>query len=528
MSEIGRHGDDHDGHHLGKKRVPSEEFDERWRGDDPGHHAAGPHTEEACEVASDAAAGSEDQDTVGREGTRDRDGLGDEDRNDVVPWCPEKQGEQPEVAERRRSTDGEIADLLDLDEVADCVTDGASHACTVPARGGDRACGSMGVPMETIPFSRPYRTPRELQYLDEVLASGVTQGDGAFTARASALLQSIVEAPHTLLTTSGTHGLELAFWLLDLEPGDEVIVPSFTFSSTAAAVVAVGAVPVFADLDPRTGNIAPEAVEALVGPRTRAVCVVHYGGVGARMAEIEAIAAAHGLAIIEDNAHGLGGRWQGRSLGTFGVAAAQSFHATKNVHCGEGGALVTRDASLADRAEIIREKGTNRRQFMRGQVDKYTWVDRGSSYLLSELGAAVLTSQLESFDEIQAKRSSIWQAYADELSTWATDHGWTTMHVPPGAEHPSHLFYLLAPDRDERNALLEELRGKGIVATFHYVPLDTSPAGVRYGRTPIACEQTAAFASRIVRLPLWAGMTDKHVERVVAGVKSSVRARTRA
>lgn len=374
--------------------------------------------------------------------------------------------------------------------------------------------------METIPFSRPFRSARELEYLDQVLASGVTQGDGPFTSRATAILETTLSTRHALLTTSGTHALELSFWLLDLEPGDEVIVPSFTFSSTAAAVVAVGAVPVFADLDPTTGNISPEAVAAAITSRTRAVCVVHYGGVGARMAEIEQLAQDHDLAVVEDNAHGLGATWQGKKLGTFGRLAAQSFHATKNVHCGEGGALITTDPALADRAEIIREKGTNRRQFLRGQVDKYTWVDRGSSYLLSELGAAVLTSQLESFDEIQAKRMAVWQTYADELSPWALDRGWSPMHIPEGSGHPAHLFYLLAPDQHERDRFIENLRGQGIVATFHYVPLDTSPAGQRYGRTPAPCELTADFASRIVRLPLWAAMTQSQIERVVESTKA--------
>lgn len=388
------------------------------------------------------------------------------------------------------------------------------------ASGPHPAVGTWTVPPETIPFSRPYRSARELEYLDEVLASGVTQGDGPFTSRATDLLEGILEVPHVLLTTSGTHGLELSFWLLNLEPGDEVIVPSFTFSSTATAVVAVGAVPVFADLDPETGNISPESVADLVTSRTRAVCVVHYGGVGARMAEIERIAQDHDLAVVEDNAHGLGATWQGKKLGTFGVVAAQSFHATKNVHSGEGGALITADPGLAERAEIIRAKGTNRRQFLRGQVDKYTWVDRGSSYPLAELGAAVLTSQLESFDEIQSKRMAIWQTYAQELTPWALARGWTPMGIPEGAGHPAHLFYLLARDQHERDTFIEELRADGVVATFHYVPLDSSPAGRRYGRTQAPCDLTADFASRIVRLPLWAGMTQSQVERVVESVRT--------
>lgn len=379
---------------------------------------------------------------------------------------------------------------------------------------------SSGVTLDAIPFSRPFRTPEELRYLDEVLASGHGQGDGPFTQRASALIGSITGVHHTSLTPSGTHALELAFWLLDLEPGDEVVVPSFTFTSTAAAVVQVGAVPVFVDIDPRTGNIDPEAFAAAITPRTRAVCVVHYGGVGVDFDAIKAAAAPQGIRIVEDNAHGLGASWRGIKLGTLGELAAQSFHSTKNVHAGEGGALLTESETLAERAEVIREKGTDRSRFLRGQVDKYSWVDRGSSYLLSELNAAVLTGQLEHFDEIQGLRHSIWSTYAESLSGWAENSGWTLMHVPEEAEHPAHVFYVLAPDHAGQTEMLAHLRAQGVNGTFHYVPLDTSVAGRRYGRTPEPCTVTASFSSRLVRLPLWAGLTPAQVSRVVEAVQS--------
>ncbi|MGP7960244.1 dTDP-4-amino-4,6-dideoxygalactose transaminase [Sanguibacter sp. A247] len=374
--------------------------------------------------------------------------------------------------------------------------------------------------VDAILFSRPYRTPDELGYLDEVLASGHGQGDGPFTQRAIDLIGAITGTHHSLLTPSGTHALELAFWLLDLEPGDEVVVPSFTFTSTAAAVVQVGAVPVFVDIDSRTGNIDPAAFAAAISPRTRAVCVVHYGGVGVDFDAITAVAEPHGIRIVEDNAHGLGASWRGRKLGTLGDVAAQSFHSTKNVHAGEGGALLTGSDEMADRAEVIREKGTDRTRFLRGQVDKYSWVDRGSSFLLSELNAAVLTGQLEHFEEIQARRHAVWDAYAAGLAGWAVESGWSLMHVPAEAEHPAHVFYVLAPDHAGQTDMLSHLRAHGINGTFHYVPLDTSVAGRRYGRTPFPCTATADFSSRLVRLPLWTGLTEAQIARVIETVQT--------
>jgi dTDP-4-amino-4,6-dideoxygalactose transaminase len=370
-----------------------------------------------------------------------------------------------------------------------------------------------------IVFSRPFRAPAEGAYVAEALASGHLHGDGPFTTRASRLLEEVSGASRALLTSSCTHALELAAVLLDLGPGDEVVVPSFTFSSTAAAVVQRGATPVFADVDPRTLNLTPATVATCVTERTRAVFLVHYGGVGCDVDGVRA--AAGGVPVVEDNAHGLGASAGGRRLGTLGELAAQSFHDTKNVQCGEGGALLVNDERFAERAEIVREKGTNRARFLRGQVDKYTWVDTGSSYLPSELQAALLLAQLEAFEEIQAARHHVWSRYATELREWAAETGAELMHVPAGVEHPAHVFYLLAPSHADQLGLIAAAREQEVVATFHYQPLHSSPAGVRFGRAPEGgCPVTDDVAARLVRLPLWAGMTDDDVDRVVAAVRA--------
>ena len=369
-----------------------------------------------------------------------------------------------------------------------------------------------------VDFSRPYRSPDELVNLEAVLASDHAHGDGPFTKRATDKLTAIMGAPHALLTTSCTHGLEMTALLLDLAPGDEVVLPSFTFPSAATAVVSRGATPVFVDLDPATGNIDATQVAEAVTAQTRAVMVMHYGGVPVALDEILSITDAAGIALVEDNAHGLGTP----GLGTRGAFATQSFHDTKNVHCGEGGALVINDARFLERAEIIREKGTNRARFLRGQVDKYTWVDAGSSYLLSEFGAAVLDAQLAAFDTIQQLRRSVWNAYAAGLSNWAGEHDIRLMSDRAGLEHAAHLYYLVMPDNAGQSALIEHLKQHGVRAAFQYVPLDSSPAGRRYGRTVGGRELSRShdFSTRLVRLPLWAGMSDSQVERVIAAVTS--------
>lgn len=376
------------------------------------------------------------------------------------------------------------------------------------------------MPDNPIVFSRPFRTARELENLRTVLGSGHVHGDGVFTASATTRLKQIVPASAALLTSSGTHALEMMSVLLGLGPGDEVIMSSFTFSSAATAVTLVGATPVFVDIDPLTGNIAVDAIAEAITERTKAISVMHYGGVAVDLDEILIIGHKHGIPVIEDNAHGLGASYRSRLLGTVGALAAQSFHDTKNVHSGEGGALLINDEGFTERAEIVREKGTNRSRFLRGQVDKYTWVDRGSSYLMSELSAAVLDSQLVEFETIQRLRHEVWNRYASELTDWAEDIGASLMHVPSDREHPAHLFYILMPESESRDELLAHTRSNGVIATFHYIPLDDSPAGLAHGRTPQPCTYAHSFASRLLRLPLWAGMSAQSVDRVIETVAS--------
>ncbi|RMI29948.1 dTDP-4-amino-4,6-dideoxygalactose transaminase [Nocardia stercoris] len=372
---------------------------------------------------------------------------------------------------------------------------------------------------DRIIFSRPFRAPGELANLEAVLASDHSHGDGQFTEAASAKLREITGARHALLTTSCTHALELAGLLLQLGPGDEVIVPSFGFTSTATSMAVRGATVVFADID-ELGNLDPESVAAAVTPRTKAIVVIHYGGVGADMDRLLEIARSNGLEIIEDTAHGLGGSWRGQRLGTIGTAGTLSFHDTKNVHCGEGGALLLSDDILHARAEIIREKGTNRAHFLRGMVDKYSWQDIGSSYLPSELNAAVLDAQLAAFGEIQAARFRVWDAYAAALPGWAAANDVRLMHVPGDREHTAHLYYLRTPTERRRDDLIDHLRAQGISAPFHYVPLDSSPAGQKLGHTPNPCTRTAEFSSTLLRLPLWPALTDAQIQRVIDAVTS--------
>ncbi|MBT9255921.1 dTDP-4-amino-4,6-dideoxygalactose transaminase [Phycicoccus sp. MAQZ13P-2] len=372
--------------------------------------------------------------------------------------------------------------------------------------------------MAPVRFTAPYRTGREAELLAEVLASPMWHGDGVFTRAAEELLRGRVGGGSVHLTPSCTHALELAAVLLDLGPGDEVVCPSFTFTSTATAIAIRGATPVFVDVRPDTLNLDVDAVEAALTARTRAVFVVHYGGVAADVDRLRALCDTRGLALVEDNAHGLGGAWQGRPLGSFGTFATQSFHDTKNVTSGEGGALVVNDPVFRARAEVVREKGTDRSRFLRGEVDRYTWQDQGSSYLPSELQAAVLVAQLEAFDEIQARRHRVWGRYAAELAPWADEHGVRQMLVPDGASHPAHLYHLVLPSPADQAGLIRHLGRREVSAVFHYQPLDSSPAGRRLGRTPSPCTVTADVAARLVRLPLHAGLTETDVDRVVDAV----------
>lgn len=365
-----------------------------------------------------------------------------------------------------------------------------------------------------IPFNRPYVSPSAYDAMADAARRGHLSGDGHYTRRASDLLQSITGVDRALLTTSCTHALEMCALLLDLGPGDEVVMPSFTFVSTANAFALRGARPVFVDIDPHTFDIDPASVAAAVTDRTRAIVVVHYAGVSCAMQELADIADRHGIALVEDNAHGLGASYRGRPLGSLGAMATLSFHETKNIHCGEGGALLLNDPVLIERAEIIREKGTDRSRFFRGQVDKYSWVSLGSSYLMSDLLAAFLTTQLEEFDTIQQARQDIWKRYAAELRDWADDAGFATQHVPAECDHPAHLFALLAPSLAVRTRFIDHMKAAGIAALFHYVPLHSSPQGRAFGACSLPV--TDDVAGRLVRLPLYPDLSPGDVDRVVA------------
>jgi dTDP-4-amino-4,6-dideoxygalactose transaminase len=368
-----------------------------------------------------------------------------------------------------------------------------------------------------IGFNRPFLTGREVEYLQQAAEAGHFSGDGAFTRRCHAALESITGASRALLTTSCTDALELAALLLDVEPGDEVIVPSFTFVSTANAWVLRGAVPVFVDIRRDTLNIDERRIEALITPNTKAIVVVHYAGVACEMDQILEVAQRHGVTVVEDNAHGLFGRYRGRPLGSFGALSTLSFHETKNISCGEGGALLINDPQLVARAEILREKGTNRSAFLRGQVDKYTWVDVGSSFLPSDLLGAFLWAQLEAAVDIQQRRASVWRRYADALTDWAHGHGVGLPHVPPHCDHPAHMFYMLLPTAVDRDHFIDYLWQRGVNGVFHYVPLHASPMGTRWPLRA-SCPVTEDVAARLVRLPFHTGLDAATQDRVIDAV----------
>ena len=373
-----------------------------------------------------------------------------------------------------------------------------------------------------IPFNRPTTAPGGDRVVGQALASGRLSGNGPFTRECEAVLERATGARQVLLTGSCTAALEISALLLDGAPGDEVIVPSFTFVSTANAFAMRGFRPVFADCRADTLNIDERSLERLITPRTRAIVAMHYGGVACAMDEILALADRHRLTVIEDNAHGLFGTYKGRTLGTIGALATQSFHETKNVTCGEGGALLINDDALIERAEIAREKGTNRSRFFRGQVDKYTWVDLGSNYLCSELQAAMLSAQLAAAPEIQARRRVIWDRYASELRDWAAAHGVQMPTVPGYAGHPSHLFALLMPSAAARTALIDHLGAQGILAVFHYLPLHLSPMGQRFGGVPGDCPVTEDISERLVRLPFYSDLTRDEQTDVIETVSSFI------
>lgn len=371
-----------------------------------------------------------------------------------------------------------------------------------------------------IPFNRATLTGAELQYITEAVTRMHLAGDGHFTRLCSQFLERELSTPKALLTPSCTHALEMCALLLDLTPGDEVIVPSFAFVSTVNAFVLRGATPVFADVRPDTLNLDERTLNDHITPRTKAIVIVHYAGVACELDEIMAIAARHDVAVIEDNAHGLFGRYRGQPLGSFGPLATLSFHETKNLTCGEGGALLVNDRRFHERAEILRAKGTNRARFLRGQVDKYTWVDLGSSYLPSEISAAFLFAQLERWETIQQRRRQLWDRYAAELTAWASSNGVRLPIVPDHCEHPSHLFYLLMPDLNARQRMIAHLADQGVNAVFHYQPLHLSEMGLALGGIRGACPVTESICDVLVRLPLYHSLTEEDQSHVITAIRT--------
>lgn len=355
--------------------------------------------------------------------------------------------------------------------------------------------------------------------MQQALQNSHISGDGQFTKKAHALLEETIGVPKVLLTTSCTHALEMSALLLDLKDGDEIIVPSFTFVSTINAFVLRNAKPVFADIRPDTLNLDETRLEALITPKTRAIVVVHYAGVGCEMDAIMEIANRHNLPVIEDNAHGLFGKYKGKQLGTFGVMATQSFHETKNFTSGEGGALLINDERYIEDAEILREKGTNRSRFFRGQVDKYTWVNVGSSYLPSDMLAAFLLAQLEEREKIQSRRRRIWETYYRELEAWAEENHVQMPFVPAHCEQTYHMFYILFPNLEKRQAAITHLKERGIQAVFHYLPLHLSPMGERYGGREGDCPVTEQVSDQLLRLPFYTNLREEDQMSVIQALK---------
>jgi dTDP-4-amino-4,6-dideoxygalactose transaminase len=376
--------------------------------------------------------------------------------------------------------------------------------------------------MGEVPFNRPRLIGTEHRYVDEAIASGKISGNGMFAERCTTWLRARVGSPAAFLTPSCTAALEMAAILAEVGPGDEVIVPTFTFVSTANAFAVRGARLVFVDADERTLNLDVQAVARAITPATRAIVVMHYGGVACEMDALMALAERHRLLVIEDAAHALPAALDGRPLGSIGHLATFSFHETKNIQCGEGGALVLNDPSLVARAEIVQEKGTNRSSFFRGEADRYTWLDLGSSYLLSEVSAAFLWAQMEEAEATTAERRRIWSLYHDAFADLEEAGVVRRPGVPAGSEHSGHLYYLLLRDELERDALIDALARAGVRAVFHYVPLGSSPGGRRFGREPEPAFVAESLSRRLVRLPLWVGMESTDVARVIEATREAL------
>jgi dTDP-4-amino-4,6-dideoxygalactose transaminase len=372
-----------------------------------------------------------------------------------------------------------------------------------------------------IPFNRPCLAGNEYKYIAEAIANGHASGDGPFTRKCHELLEGELGVPRVLLTTSCTHALEMAALLLDCGPEDEVIVPSFTFVSTANAFALRRARLVFADIRPDTLNIDESRLESLITARTKAIIVVHYAGVPCEMDSILSIADRSGVRVIEDNAHGLFSRYKGTYAGTFGCLATQSFHETKNFTCGEGGALIINDSQLLERALIIREKGTDRSRFFRGEVDKYTWVDLGSSFLPSDLLAAFLLAQFEARDIVQEKRRRIWNRYYESLADWAERNDVKLPFIPSECEQAYHMFYMVLPSATHRESLISHLKAQSILSVFHYTPLHLSEAGKKFAACAPNCPMTEEISGRLLRLPFYNDLSESEQSQVTAAIRNS-------
>ncbi len=374
-----------------------------------------------------------------------------------------------------------------------------------------------------IPFNKPFLAGKEIEYITEALLSGQTAGDGDFTKNCQNWIEQHTGCPKALLTHSCTGALEMTAILADVQPGDEVIMPSYTFVSTANAFVLRGGVPVFVDIRPDTLNIDENLIEAAITPRTRAIVPVHYAGVACEMDTIMDIASRHNLLVIEDAAQGIMSTYKGKALGTIGNFGALSFHETKNITSGEGGAVIVNDPRYIERSEIVREKGTNRSQFFRGHVDKYTWMDIGSSFLPSEIIAACLYAQLEYAESITARRIDIWNEYHRSLAELEAKGFISRPVIPDGCSHNAHLYYILLESPEQRNRILAKCKEKGIGTVFHYIPLHNSPAGRKYGRVHGKMTYTENLSERLLRLPLWPKLTSDDQAEVLGMIFSSIR-----
>lgn len=369
-----------------------------------------------------------------------------------------------------------------------------------------------------IPFNLPPKSSHEEQYIAQAISNRKLSGEGSFNKKCAEWFNKNLPTLMTIITPSCTSALEMAMVLADIGPGDEVILPSFTFTSTANVVALYGAVPVFVDVDPRTLNIDPIAIEKAITPRTRVIMPVHYAGVGCEMDRIMALAEPKNIWVVEDAAQAIFASYKGKALGSWGHMAAFSFHETKNIVCGEGGALTINDKRLLARAEIVRDKGTNRQQFLNGQVDKYTWQDKGSSYLLSELSAAFLLSQLEEGPQITERRMQVWNQYNQGLAELEKQGHLTRMIVPSEAQANAHIYYILLNAPDVRAALWQFLRDRDIQSTTHYVPLHSAPAGVKYGRVSGSMKVTDDLSDRMLRLPMFADLSKDELQYVIDSI----------